>query len=189
MSLFKKALFGSLAIVALSVVVALSGIGQALADQIPNPLSVLVINTTTNPVPVSGSINVGNAATSPIPVRDVDDPARHAFYGELCASQPATCSSSLTIPAGQRLVIEFVSGDCAGGNSVTDFFPLLIVHAGTAGNVAFPFRPMPAGGSSPTHFVFDEQTRIYADTNLQAAVFSTGNISCDLRFSGYLVSL
>lgn len=88
---------------------------EAQPSPIPAPINVKVINTESEPVPVSGTINVGNLGSSPLPVtgtvnvgnlgdsplpvRDVDNPAW----------QPVRFSSSFTVPAGKRLVIEYVS--------------------------------------------------------------------------------
>ena len=94
--------------------------------------NVLVINTTSQPIPtratgttaVAGtvaatqsgpwSVDVTNTAASPVPFRDVDNPARQPFQAQVVggfADGASTTGDILatTVPAGKRLVIEHVS--------------------------------------------------------------------------------
>lgn len=97
----------------------------------PTTISVKVVNTSDQPVPVTGSItisntptvNVGNTATNPVLVRDVNN-AREPFmrFVELsiepnetvfsaqfpaCPNNPNLCSNA--VPPGKLMVIEHIS--------------------------------------------------------------------------------
>jgi len=57
------------------------------------PVLVQVINASTNPVPVTGNVNVGNSAGAAVLVCDVDNAARRALQA----------GSVLFLPAGASL--------------------------------------------------------------------------------------
>ena len=64
------------------------------------------------PAPSTANVNVVNTATNPVPVRDVAN-AKQPFHILASVTIPSTtesASTSFTVPAGKRLVIEFVSG-------------------------------------------------------------------------------
>jgi len=90
---------------------------------------VTVVNTTADPVPVAGTVNVGgtanvsisgNSAANPLQVHDVDRAPRQSFvktlrltmnFGEIAAVE------TFDVPAGKRLVIEFFSVKAAIPNN------------------------------------------------------------------------
>src|SRR5437899_6396572 len=64
--------------------------------------------------PSPTNVNVVNTTASPVPVRDVDNPARQPFQAEAVGgfADGASTTGDITIgavPAGKRLVIEYVS--------------------------------------------------------------------------------
>jgi hypothetical protein len=79
---------------------------------------VTVVNTTANPVPVAGTVNVGgtanvsisdNSAANPLQVHDVDHASRTAYaQTKRLAFNPADRAvlGNFDVPAGKRLVIE-----------------------------------------------------------------------------------
>jgi hypothetical protein len=74
-----------------------------------SPDEVLVVNSSTFPVPAS----VSNTAEAPLWVRDVDNPARAPFAQMLTfsiANGAFQGEATITVPAGKHLVIEYVSG-------------------------------------------------------------------------------
>jgi hypothetical protein len=87
------------------------------------PLSapVTVVNTTANPVPVAGTVNVGgtldvrisdNSATNPLQVHDVDNAPRTAFaQTKRLSFNPSDRAilGNFDVPAGKRLIIESFS--------------------------------------------------------------------------------
>jgi hypothetical protein len=89
---------------------------------------VTVVNTASNPVPVSitgtPTVNIGNlpdgtnlvqvasSTNAPVVVRDADNPARQIYQRSLQSSQSNVTSWFVVfdaVPAGKRLVVEFIS--------------------------------------------------------------------------------
>jgi hypothetical protein len=205
MNAFKKTLIGSAGVVVLSVVVALSGVGQAIAE---NPSSVLVTNSPSQPVPVignvtvnnpatnpvrvapqgttnvAGSVTVGNAATSPVQVRDVDNPALNAVTAHVIDSQPAEIveisgTAWYSVPSGKRLAIQYVGGSCGTGVVRAS----LVTHRLTDGLlIRWPLRL--------ENESVGQQVTVYAEGGSSVRIaISTGTTAagCQLQFSGYLV--
>jgi hypothetical protein len=93
---------------------------------------VTVVNTTANPVPVAGTVNVSgtanvtisdNSPTNPLHVRDVDNAPRTAFAQtkKLTFNGPdRAVLGNFDVPAGKRLVIESFSvfGKLPSGNEL-----------------------------------------------------------------------
>jgi hypothetical protein len=93
---------------------------------------VTVVNTTANPVPVAGTVNVGgtldvkisdNSATNPLQVQDVDNARRTAFAQtkKLTFNGPdRAILGNFDVPSGKRLVIESFSvfGKLPSGNKL-----------------------------------------------------------------------
>src|SRR5437762_3252684 len=112
----KYPLFAIVAYLALTGVLAISTArpGHTQAGHPPGP-DVRVVNTTTEPVPVTlqspnpvpvrlqGSATIDT--TNPIPVRDVDRHPQEPVQFSLFMPGPG---GSYTVPAGKRLVIEYV---------------------------------------------------------------------------------
>ena len=84
----------------------------------PGSAPVTVVNTTANPVPVAGTVNVGgtanvritdNSATNPLQVHDVDNAPRtpYAQTKKLTFNAPdRQILGNFDVPAGKRLVID-----------------------------------------------------------------------------------
>jgi hypothetical protein len=207
---FKKslvALVGLLAIVATIVaLVPHVSRGQGNSRNSPPPFDVKVINSPSEPVPVTGTVSVSNLGGAPLPVRDVDNAARQPFQAKII-DVPIGIPDPIffTVPAGKRLVIENVSADIeaapqcasaprygltttAGGVTLEHFF--YTKDAGTVGSSVNDARRA---------FGLSQQTRIYADPNTQVRLdIRTGTFptcgfavedSSGIRVSGYLVDV
>jgi hypothetical protein len=95
---------------------------------------VTVVNTTANPVPVAGTVNVGgtanvrisdNSATNPLQVHDVDNAPRTAYAQtkKLTFNGPdRQILGNFDVPDGKRLVIESFSvfGKLPSGNKLVE---------------------------------------------------------------------
>lgn len=200
------ALIGQLAlIVTIVALVPLVSRGQGKQNA-PPPFDVKVINSPSEPVPVTGTVSVSNLGGTPLPVRDVDNPARQPFQANIIEAPPFIPNPVFfTVPAGKRLVIEYVSADIqaasqcasapryaltttAGGVTLEHFF--YTKDAGTVGLSVNDVRRA---------FGLSQQTRIYADPNTQVTVdIRTGtfpacgfnvNEGSGIRVSGYLVDV
>jgi hypothetical protein len=144
---------------------------------------VKVVNTTAEPVPVTGSVTgsvtgtvtVANTRATPIFITEV---AREAFAETLCVGSdcPEGIPASFGPPAGRRFVIEQIAGQTFG-DSQCALDALL-------------------NGRTYRHFlsdadVFITPTRIYADGGPATAVTLTtgGDTACFATLSGYLERL
>ena len=85
-----RSLINRVCLIALSNVIALFAAQSVAAQTQPTPprppSDVKVVNTTAEPVPVTGTINVGNLGTSPLPVHVVNTPV-----------QPATVTGTVNV--------------------------------------------------------------------------------------------
>jgi len=155
------------------------------APQNPPSAPVTVVNTTANPVPVT-------ITNSPAP----DTP----FQASLCynAGDTYTCAgwpSSLTVPAGKRLVVEFVSGGCrVDGTTGTIESVILRTYVGPVPPVVHHMTLTPVSPPVQTEnkYTFTQQTRIYADPETEV-VFSPVSSTmephrCFVTISGHLVT-
>jgi hypothetical protein len=175
----------------------------------PGPSSqVEVTNTSTNPVPVTVQ------APAPLPVYDVDNAARQPFQAALCTQAPSdgslcgTKPSSVAVPVGRRLVIEYASGRCpkAGFSLSTgqDWAASLQTTAGgtQARHLLHPVPGISIGSPQLRSemglngFDVTQLVRIYADPGSLVGLdfedlggLGNNNISCDITISGYTVAL
>lgn len=155
---------------------------------------VSVTNTPEVNVVNEPTVTVGNSATNPVLIRDVDNPAGQPYAEFRQATIPDGDRNGFAhfsaIPAGKRLVIEYV-------NVHAQF------HSGGQGLVIRLFA-FTGGDSNPYRFptsiassnVLDEilgshPVRIYVDPNTEpvlgcARVILTGIATCDMTISGYL---
>jgi hypothetical protein len=134
---------------------------------------------------VSALVTVSNTAANPVPNRDQDNPAQQPFQQ---IAQPDTrgtgqtrAETDFTVPAGKRLVIEYVSAGIAAGNGS------VAVETTAGGNPAAYYFINPAAPVSTRGFF---PTRIYADPNTNVSVVVTGaNTQADVELSGYYVNI
>jgi hypothetical protein len=199
--------------------------GRGITPQAPS-VPVTVENAVANPVPtvalgtttVAGSVSlaggtlvgldalnntvkVTTSETSPLLMRDVDNPARHAFQLELDTLIPQgqqTSSNSFAIPAGKRLVIEYASG--------TMFSPpadaRLSVHIQTiVNNTVVSHYVVPSlqgsfGQNAANFYVASQPMKLYADPGTSITLItdtlgapSDGQSGAALVMSGYLVNV
>lgn len=179
----------------LGLIVSMTGAGPATAE---NPKPVVVVNdplvqaqqSGSWNVGINGAIQVGNSASSPVPVRDVENPAREPFSASLNCSNTISngCAGSVSVPAGKRMVVEFVSGrvSVGSGNELTS---VLIV---TGGKEHFLLaHKSPATPTSGTRFDVSQPLRLYSDpggdVSLHVEISGIGASTLIGRISGYLV--
>lgn len=144
-------------------------------------------------------------------VQDVDNPGRAALVTPSCTVRSsgapgefncalASGGATYTVPAGYRLVIDQVSGDCltpGTKNTVNGAF-LTLTEQGN--EIRAPFAMISQGtvgqeiiGPIVTQFTFNQSARYYADpgTTLQlnaATTDATGTTECAFLVSGHLIS-
>jgi hypothetical protein len=167
-------------------------LGAARADQGQNADArrgpdVRVVNTQSEPVPVTLQGTARIDTSTPIPVKDLDHHPRQFVQFTLFAPG----SGPYAVPAGKLLVIEFVSGSFATKSSDPTSIgeALLRVRTGAsdfshvfAGTVTEYDNGVP----SPFRFAFSQVCRIYAGAGSEVSLrggFALGAINV----SGYLV--
>ena len=137
-------------------------------------------------------VTVVNTTAQPVPVRDVDNPARQPF--QTSTSSPTNAFNAqgfgltlITVPAGKRLVIEFVSATCSptGAGGVVPN-PLRVT---TQVDHWFALQP----GNQIGLAVGTHLTSLYADpgTKVNLTVFPTSNaatVICNVAVSGYFIA-
>jgi hypothetical protein len=223
---FKNSLMALIGVITLIVVttVLMPHIGYGSSGTTTNAPSsqtqnVNVVNTPAVNAQQSGTWNVGINGTprvgidaanntvkidtaNPLPVRDVDNPARHAFTSPLSVTLFATETTSTTqctdIPDGKRLVIEYFAGLASLPTGQKPLFRL----DSTLGNfnqVVFVRTTFQFTSSGTDSFVISEPTRLYVDAvpNTNADLCFTlfrvngdaGTASGSITISGYLVDV
>ncbi len=126
-------------------------------------------------------------------VKDVDQPARAPFQATVQLNINNFVYTPVPIPAGQRLVIDYVSisGDAASNSGPVQ--PIALLAVGTAGNpgATVYFAPTPSS-TVATQFFYTGAAAIYADT-LQVgpafAGFTPSFMGLNVYISGHLISI
>lgn len=166
--------------------------------------TVTVVNTASNPVPVTGSVTVGNAVipvevsnADPIPVSVSSGPAVQPIHDTVSSSledgEFGVFKIAYTVPAGKRLVIEFISFQSRIPiGQRPEPFGLNTKVGGETGFYVFPvsfaFEDTNIGLDT---YVASSPTRIYCDPG-QSLIFRLGRTANDgtasafFTFSGYL---
>jgi len=154
---------------------------------------VTVMNTPSNPVPITGTVNIANGSLPQYVSGNVT--CTIASGGE-----NATCDL-YTVPVGKRLIIEYASCETALGTDDHATCALVTPVDIGGGNFSITTHYLPTIANlvtkSGTHFSVGQQVKLFADSvsanALQVEVFiqTTSSSSHDVRvsFSGYLVDV
>lgn len=141
---------------------------------------VTVVNTTANPVPITGTVT------------DADNPARNAVQMEIIVN-PGSTTSSVTIPAGKIFVIEFVSFIASG--ATVESLELGITGPNIIGGnpIELTYQLVPTPPNALVLSVGNQALRLYAQpgTNVVVAFTSSDNnqhSGVEVSLSGYLVN-
>jgi len=176
------ALIGILAVTA-------SGPGHTQGGNTKGP-DVRVVNKPTEPVPVTlqGSAQIDTSA--PIPVRDVNVAGRIPIQLTVHRTSPDggnTANGSMyTVPAGKRLVIDFVSAHVGVKSGDLPAMEILTTVNGDSGAYFIPLAP-----ASDTTFIVNQQVRFSCDAGESVVLVfgrtgTTGQGPGIFTISGYL---
>ena len=214
---FRNHLFAALGFMILAGSLAFSGSHASQAA--PADKDVVVVNTSANPVPVQvqgtpnvniakmptigidtsrNTVQVGNTTASPVLVRDVDNPARQPFQAgvNVTLNQPtaAFVQTVAIVPAGKRLVIEYVSAiaDVPVDQKVVISVLCQNLSASRAVSHVFPVTPQGTFPGPIDRLVASESTRIYVEPEDSVNFIvnrnsAAGTANCLFSISGYLV--
>jgi hypothetical protein len=180
----------------------------------PTDKDVRVINTTAEPVPtaaqgtttIAGSVsvtntpnvNVGNSASAPIPIVDMND-GRQPFQASTFVVHPngtnVDTMNVATIPAGKRLVIEFISVSAQvppGQHLELATVQTLAGGHGAAHQLLIQAQPDAVIGDDIYRAV--QELRLYADPGSTVQVLvrrnsGLGQATFGVTISGYFVNL
>jgi hypothetical protein len=98
----------------------------------------------------------------------------------------------VTIPTGQRLVVDYISMSGAAQTSGTDVQPIIILSSSVAGNPnALYYIAPPQSGTVPGQYYHTEKATIYADSlsvSPAFAGFTPTFMSFNVVISGHLIS-
>jgi hypothetical protein len=193
-------------LVALTVALLLGGVlfaGQG-ANAAAAVLNVFITNDAAHPVPVTGSVGVNNASDSPVPVNGevgisgtvevADDRQPFETRIDLVEFGQSVASDSYQVPAGKRLVVEFIS---ARVNVPSGQTPLVSANASTgATGFAIPVELQGVGngnafyaGATPV-LDFAAPGSFYTvslERQLPGGGLPTGSSGGFVYLSGYLI--
>jgi hypothetical protein len=140
---------------------------------------------------VSALVTVSNTAANPVPTQSMD--AQNAFETSFTLGFDDV---PVTIPAGQRLVIDFVAIDGAAisgsGPVQPDIFFNTTLTGGGSGSFDLQLAPSPVSLPGEGQVYFAQPVKIYADTLNVSGGFA-GNTPSFFQFtvniSGHLVPI
>jgi len=126
-------------------------------------------------------------------VQDVDQPARAPFQVTVTVNPVANFNyTQVAIPAGKRLVIDYVSISGAAFSNSGAIQPIVILNSTLGGgqNSLYYLAP-PANASLPTQYYMAQPTTIYADTLYVGPAFAGFTPTFDVMsvvISGHLIT-
>lgn len=125
-------------------------------------------------------------------VQDVDQPARAPFQVTVPININNFNFTPVTIPAGHRLVIDYISMSGAAQTKSTDVQPIIILSSSVAGNPsALYYIAPPRSGNVPGQYYHTEKATIYADSlsvSPAFAGFTPSFMSFNVVISGHLIT-
>jgi hypothetical protein len=163
------------------------------------PGEVKVINSSAQPVPTvltnTPTMKVKSDTNNPVFIQDVDNPARQPFQQKLnfniADGFSEVCMPIATVPAGKRLIIEYVSARVTipGGHKLR----ALNVFTHLNGDFAY-HHLVPTPTNVFNEYVVGQTVRLYADPNTQVNICAArdngdGIAPVLATISGYLVDL
>ena len=139
----------------------------------------------------STPVTVMNTTANAAAVRDEDSPGRNAFQTSLNLSLSGTSGTGLSIPAGKRLVIDYVSAAGAGPSVGTQ--PYVIIYTSLSGGPQVPYTLTPTQSPLATQqFQNSEKVAIYGDTAFVSLAFAGSNppfLTLNVSISGHLIDI
>jgi hypothetical protein len=124
-------------------------------------------------------------------VQDVDQPARAPFQVSVPININNFTYTPVTIPAGQRLVVDYISISGAAQTSGAYVQPIIIFNStvGSSGNALYYIAPQQSG-TVPGQYYHSEKATIYADSlsvSPAFAGFTPTFMAFNLVISGHLI--
>jgi hypothetical protein len=140
---------------------------------------------------VSALVTVANTSANPVPAQSMD--AKNAFQVDL---QMGLTPQAVTIPAGQRLVVEYVTISGIANSLNGPIQPSLILQSSLngGGSASYYLQPGPTPVNIPgaNQLSFSQQVKVYADTLTVSpayAGFAPFTYTFTMSISGHLVPI
>jgi len=126
-------------------------------------------------------------------VQDVDQPARQPFQVTVPININNFTYTPVTIPAGKRLVVDYLAMSGAAQTAGAYIQPIIIFNSGVAGNPSALYYVAPSQSSTaPGQYYHTEKAAIYADSLSVSPAFagySPTFMSFNVVISGHLISV
>ena len=126
-------------------------------------------------------------------VQDVDQPARAPFQVTVPINITNFTYTPVVIPAGKRLVVDYISMSGAAQTAGADIQPIIIFSSSVAGNPSCLYYIGPQqSGTTPGQYYHTEKTTIFADSlsvSPAFAGFAPTFMAFNVVISGHLVSI
>ena len=98
-------------------------------------------------------------------VQDVDQPARAPFQATVAVNINNFNYTSVPIPAGMRLVVDYIAMSGAAQTAGPDIQPIMILNSSVAGNPGALYYIAPEQSSTtPGQYYHTEKAAIYSDS-------------------------
>jgi len=126
-------------------------------------------------------------------VQDVDQPARQPFQATVAININNFTFSPVAIPAGKRLVVDYVSMSGAAQTAGAYIQPIVILSSSVAGspNCLYYFGPQQSG-TAPGQYYHADRTTIFADSlsvSPAFAGFTPTFMAFNVVISGHLITV
>lgn len=136
-------------------------------------------------------VTVTNTTANAVGVRDEDSPGRNAFQVTLPLSLSGVSGQGLTIPAGKRLVVDYVTAAGAGPSSGTQPYVYIYSTQGAGPSVPFVLTPTQSP-LAPQQFQHSERAQISGDQVFVSLAFAGATpvfLSMNVSISGHLIDM
>jgi hypothetical protein len=146
-------------------------------------------------------VQVTNTSANPVPNKDVDNPDRSTVVDLYCVAPGLAgftavgcdTTSSFTVPAGQRLILEQLDAQCVTpeGNAL---YGANMNFTGAGTGYLHPFAlGSPATHSGVTNYVQNQTIRYYVDSGSPiyfdlSTTDTSGSTNCSFQVVGHLIS-
>jgi len=179
-----------------------TGLGQNPKPS-PSPVNVTVVNTPSQPVTVTGTVNVGNLGSTSLPVsgvvgvqnavgsslltRSLDGPTRQRVFHSFFGNDPW-----YRVPDGKLLVIDYLSGIVV--SAPTDPMPMMVVESIDEPSRFYYLTPSSwIDGFGTRNWVWGTQTQMFFPAgNVRVYKFlgvSGSGVVANFTYHGYLVDV
>jgi hypothetical protein len=139
----------------------------------------------------STPVTVTNTTANAAGVRDEDSPGRNAFQTTLILSLSGVSGTGLSIPAGKRLVVDFVTFAGSGPSAGTQPYLEIFAQQGTGPSVGYQLRPIQSS-IIIQQFDLAQPVQICGDNVFVSLAFA-GNtppfLTANVSISGHLINM